>query len=476
MNGIARKDGFGAMDNQITFDFTNLTESMVGEHGISDGLIDSLKNKAVSVHTDIISRRNAGKLAFMELPHADIHEIRDFSKKALGQFENFLNAGIGGSALGAQALVTALCHPFQSISHGHDGHGMKMFFADNIDPDLLNGMFEVCDPKKTLYNIITKSGSTAETMGTFLLVKAILQKNVGNSWRDHIVITTDPYKGDLRRIAEEEKIISFSVPEGVGGRFSVLSPVGLLPAACAGIDVMELLDGAAVMDRRLGKCAVMDNPSYLYALYQYLLDREKGKRISVMMPYSSKLYGLADWYRQLWAESLGKKKDLAGKDVYVGQTPVKALGATDQHSQMQLYIEGSFDKTFTIIRVEHFENELFMEPDYKGFSSLDYLGGRKMAELIEAERQGSIYALTKNKRPNMTITFPKISPHTLAQFIFALETATVFSGGLYFIDPLDQPGVEEGKSAAFALMGRPGYEAKARDIRSGLISNERYVK
>ncbi|MFA6471109.1 MAG: glucose-6-phosphate isomerase [Candidatus Latescibacterota bacterium] len=464
------------MNNKLTFDFTNVTENSVGEHGISDSLIDSLKNKAVSIHTDLLSRRNSGNIAFMELPYADVQGIRDFARIAMGRFENFVNAGIGGSALGAQALVASLCHPFHNISPGRDGHGMRMFFADNIDPDFIQGMFDVCDPRKTLYNIITKSGSTAETMGTFLMVRDILKKKVGNSWRDHIVITTDQHKGDLRKIADEEKIVSFPVPEGVGGRFSVFSPVGLLPAACAGIDVRELLDGAATMDNRLGKCSVMDNPAYLYALYQYLLDREKGKRISVMMPYSSRLYGLADWYRQLWAESLGKKKDLTGKEIFTGQTPVKALGVTDQHSQVQLYVEGPFDKVFTIIRVENFEHSLPMEPAYNGFSSLDYLGGRKMSELMEAERQGTVYALTKNQRPNMTITFPKISPHTVGQFIYSLETATAFSGGLYSIDPFDQPGVEEGKVAAFALMGRPGYEAKAMDIKSGLSQNERYIK
>jgi glucose-6-phosphate isomerase len=262
----------------------------------------------------------------------------------------------------------------------------------------------------------------------------------------------------------------------VGGRFSALTPVGLLPAACAGIDIRELLEGAAAMDRRLEASPVMDNPAYRYSLYHYLLDREKGKRMSVMMPYSSRLYGLADWNRQLWAESLGKKKALDGGDIHAGQTPIKALGVTDQHSQVQLYVEGPFDKVFTILRVERFEHEMSMEPAWKGYSSLDYLGGRNMAELIEAERQGTIYALTRNKRPNMTIAFPAVTPHAVGQFMYALETATVFSGGLYGIDPLDQPGVEEGKIAAFALMGRPGYEDKAKDIRDGLSSDERYVK
>jgi len=194
------------------------------------------------------------------------------------------------------------------------------------------------------------------------------------------------------------------------------------------------------------------------------------------MSYSSGLYGLADWYRQLWAESLGKKFDLNGRVVHVGPTPIKALGVTDQHSQVQLYVEGPFDKVFTILAVDSFRHELPMKPAFPGKGALDYLGGRTMAELIEAERLGTVYALTGNKRPNMTITFPDISPHSVGQFMYALEVATVFSGGLYTINPLDQLGVEAGKTAAFALMGRPGYEDKASDIRSSLSSNPKYVK
>jgi len=220
----------------------------------------------------------------------------------------------------------------------------------------------------------------------------------------------------------------------------------------------------------------MDNPAYLYALYQYLLDRERDMHISVMMPYSSGLYGLADWFRQLWAESLGKKHDLDGRVVHVGPTPVKALGVTDQHSQVQLYVEGPFDKVFTILAVEGFSNELRIKNTFEGMPSLAYLGGRTMNELMEAERLGTVYALTANGRPNMTIRFPKVTPHTVGQFMYTLMVATVFSGGLYGIDPLDQPGVEAGKIAAFALMGRPGYEEKAGEIREGLASDDAYIR
>ncbi len=391
-------------------------------------------------------------------------------------FVTWLDTERGGSALGAQALVMALCHPFHNLLDNRPENGMRMFFADNIDPDHLTGIFEVCDPRRTLYNVITKSGSTAETMGSFLLIKHALEKILGASWKEHVVITTDKSRGDLRKIADSEHISSFVVPDSVGGRFSVLSPVGLVPAACAGIDIRQLLDGAAAMDKRLKAADIMDNPAYLYSLYQYLLDRERGKPISVMMPYATGLYGLADWYRQLWAESLGKKLNLDSAVVNVGPTPVKALGVTDQHSQVQLYVEGPFDKVFTILAVEKFNRELPMEPAYDTMYSLSYLGGRTMAELMKAERLGTVYAFTKNSRPNMAITFPEVSPHTVGQFMYAMEVATVCSGGLYNIDPLDQPGVESGKIAAFALMGRKGYEEKAEEIRDGLTGNWNYVK
>jgi len=460
----------------LRFDFTNLTDDAVGDQGVSDELLHGLSERASGIHADMEERRRAGKLPFMDLHAADVGDIVDYGDRVRGRFENFVNVGIGGSALGAQALFLALCHPYHNLLAERPSGGMRMFFADNIDPVLLNGIFEAADPRETLYNIITKSGSTAETMGTFLLVREALAGAVGNDWRKHVVVTTDAEKGDLRAIADDEGIDSFVVPDGVGGRFSVLTPVGLVPAACAGIDIRELLAGAAAMDTRLRAAPVMENPACLYAMYQYLLDREKGKPISVMMPYSSGLYGLADWFRQLWAESLGKRYDLDGGEVHVGPTPVKALGVTDQHSQVQLYVEGPFDKVFTFLAVERFEEEMPMKPAYPGMSSLDYLGGRSMAELIDAERRGTVYALTANKRPNMTVVFPEVNPSTVGQFMYALEVATVFSGGLYHIDPLDQPGVEAGKIAAFALMGREGYEDRREAIESGLKSADRYVK
>ncbi len=463
------------MKADLTFDFTNMTADVLGDRGVSDYRLADLENSARDIARTLADRRAAGKLPYRDLPKADTTDIKAFARRARDRFVNFVNIGIGGSALGAQALVTALCPPNRNVLPREAWDGCKFYVADNIDPDFLAGIFAACKPEETLYNIITKSGSTAETMGALLIVRDVLVKAVGGRWREHIVITTDPEKGELRPLAEREGLATFPVTPGVGGRFSVLTPVGLLPAACAGIDIDELLAGAAAMDERCTRADVLDNPSHRFALYQYLHNVDGCRRISVMMPYSNGLYGLADWFRQIWAESLGKKQDLDGRIVHVGPTPVKALGATDQHSQVQLYIEGPDDKVYTFLGVEKFAHVLPMPPAWEKTPSLAYLGGRTMAELIDAERLGTVYALTNAGRPNMTVLFPEVTPYAVGQFMYALEVATVFAGGLYHIDPLDQPGVEAGKIAAYALMGRKGYEERADAIRSGLRTIDRYV-
>ncbi|MDQ7052017.1 MAG: hypothetical protein Q9P14_03645 [candidate division KSB1 bacterium] len=240
----------------------------------------------------------------------------------------------------------------------------------------------------------------------------------------------------------------------MGGRFSVLTPVGLLPAAVAGIDIRAMLAGAADMDRRCQSADLRDNPAYQFAALHYLANQRHGKPQAVMMPYADCLYDLADWFRQLWAESLGKARDLNGREVQVGQTPIKALGAVDQHSQVQLYIEGPNDKLFTFLRVEQFRREVKIAPNFGAYRSYGYLGGKSLNQLLNVEQQATAEALAAHQRPNLTLVFPKVTPGVLGQFFFMLEVATAFSGGLYHIDPFDQPGVEHGKKLTYRMMGR----------------------
>jgi len=294
-----------------------------------------------------------------------------------------------------------------------------------------------------------------------------LKDRLGSNYHNHLVFVTDPAKGFLRQLASTEGITAFAIPPGVGGRFSVLTPVGLLPAAIAGIDILELLHGASFMDELCQQESIWKNPAYLFAVLNYL-NYQRNKKIVVMMPYSDRLYRLADWFRQLWAESLGKKLDLQGRQVFVGPTPVKALGTTDQHSQVQLYVEGPFDKIFVFLEVEQFETVLPINSGQAREKATRYLEGHTINELIAAEKRATELALTRNQRPNCTIKFPLVSAFTIGQIFQMLEIATAFAGKLFEINPFDQPGVEEGKIVTYALMGREGYEDKRLEVMDEL--------
>jgi glucose-6-phosphate isomerase len=253
------------------------------------------------------------------------------------------------------------------------------------------------------------------------------------------------------------------VPDGVGGRFSVLTPVGLLPAALLGIDVRGLLSGAARMDRRLASGELAENPAYLGAVLHHAAYQE-GRRISVMFAYSDQLYLLADWYRQLWAESLGKRFGRDGAVAAVGPTPIKALGVTDQHSQVQLYKEGPDDKLYTFLTVDSFPREVPIPAAGGAHESVAYLGGHTLNELFQAEELATEAALWRAGRPVTRISFPSVDPLHVGELYHFLEVQTVTAGALFRIDPLDQPGVEAGKQYAYGLMGRPGYEAKRKEL------------
>ena len=462
----------------IVYDYNNLMAEGLGsaEHGVTEAELKALAPLAAKYAREIAKERKAGKLEFMSLPTRTA--VADQVSRAAGElrdrFENCVVLGIGGSALGCKALFTALAHPFHNLLHRNRRGAPRLFVLDNVDPGQFAIFLETFDPTTTVFNVISKSGNTVETAAQYLIVRDMLMERLGASYHNHVVVTTDPEKGPLRAIATMQKYRTFDVPPGVGGRFSVLTPVGLWAAAMVNIDIHALLAGAAAMDARMQTDDLRRNPALLNAALHYLLDTKKGKHISVMMPYSSALWDVADWYRQLWAESLGKKYSLDGRVVHTGQTPVKALGTTDQHSQVQLYVEGPADKVFTFLAVKEFQKTLEIPKGMKQVEGIGYLAGGTMNELMEAERLGTEIALTEAGRPNCTITLPRVSAHALGQLLYMLEVQTAFAGKFYRINPFDQPGVEAGKAAAFALLGRSGYEEQRRKIESRRKS-EKYV-
>lgn len=453
----------------VKLDYTNMMVSAVGEFGIEEEELDRLQGRVKEIHRDLTGRRKQGALPFYDLPfdRQMVREVAEAAEELVGQFDNVVVLGIGGSALGTTALGRALLPLYHNqLGSEQRGGRPRLFVLDNVDPVGIDATLEQLEPQNTLFLVISKSGSTVETMSQFMIARQWMEDGVGQDYRRHFVLITDPVTGGLRRLAQEEGYRDFAVPPGVGGRFTVFTPVGLLPLAMAGVDIEALMAGAGAMEARVCREELFENPAYLNAALQFLAYR-KGMKVSVMMPYSDRLQYVADWYGQLWAESLGKKKDLAGRTVHVGPTPVKALGPTDQHSQVQLYVEGPFDKTVTFLALEDFGCDRVI-PEFPSAPNLSYLSGHSLSELVRYEQQATAVALAENGRPNCTITLDAATADNLGALLYLFQVQTVFAGGLFGIDPLDQPGVEEGKEYTYALMGRDGFEGKLQQFQERL--------
>lgn len=457
-------------EHRIKYDFTNMMSDVIGEHGVTEAGLEALSPRFPDFFALLAKQRADGILGFMDLPYDETTagSVMKLAASCEGRFENLVVLGIGGSALGTIALKSALCHPLHNMldTKGRKGRP-RLFVLDNIDADAISAVVDYIEPESTLVNVVTKSGGTAETMAQLVIFHELMTRRLGKKASEHFVATTDPAKGELRKMAGDLGWQTLPVPPNVGGRFSVLSAVGLFPAAMLGINIRQLLSGAAYMDRRCESARIEENAALAFAALQYIL-YTKGANISVLMPYASSLADISDWYRQLWAESLGKKTDLEGRTVNVGPTPVKALGATDQHSQVQLYVEGPYDRSVTFVEVANFARTLAIPGSLAGYKETSYLNGRTINELMSAELKGTEVALARAGRPNGCITLPEVSEFTIGQLIYMLEFATAISGAMYGVFAFDQPGVEAGKIAAYALMGRPGYEDRRGEIEKVL--------
>ncbi len=451
----------------ISLDYTNMMVDAVGpEFGIHDAEVTELLTRTKEIHTQIQTRRENGELPFFDLPCSldVVEEVSRIAKEIQGNFDNLVVLGIGGSALGTTAIFNALCY-CHNLKDSRQRNGLpRLFVLDNVDPDGFSAHLTLCDPAKSCFLVISKSGTTVETTSQFLVARQWVEESVGDRYRDHFVLITDPDGGVLRELADQGGYRSCAIPSGVGGRFTAFTPVTLLPLACAGVDIARLLKGAADFSSFVCHDDLGTNPAYLNAALQYLA-YQKGLRISILMPYSDHLRDIADWFRQLWAESLGKKRGTDGSVRNVGPTPVNALGTTDQHSQVQLYMEGPFDKVVTFIVVDKFEQDLQF-PGYAAAPKMAYLADHTMAELISVEQQATATALTRNQRSNCAIHIPQVTTETVGALIYMFEVQTLFAGYLFDVNPLDQPGVEEGKLFTYGLMGRQGYEAKAKEHAS----------
>ena len=467
----------------IIYDYNYvLSSNLNGPASISLEELESYQGKTKEIHKILTEKREIGNLPFYDLPYRKkdidlVKQVGDDVIKSMGEdFENFVIIGIGGSSLGGIALTKALLHPFHNLLPQSVRKGPRLFFAENIDPDEIKGLFDILDPEKTVINIISKSGNTAEPMANFLLIYKYMKEKIDEKLlRNQIIATTDSQKGTLKKLADDLGLRTLPIPEGVGGRFSVLTPVGLFPAYILGIDIDTLLEGAAFMDKKCKKDDIFQNPAYMNAVIHYHLHKTRRINMAVLMPYSQALADISGWYRQLLAESLGKKFSYSGEIVYAGQTPIKAVGVVDQHSQIQLYREGPFDKIFTILSVENFRNFLNIPSYFDNYDGTGYLGGHTLNELIESEQKATILALVKSLRPVIEITLPEINPYTVGQIFYLYEVQTVFAGYLYNVNSLDQPGVEAGKQYAYGMLGRKGFEHFNEEINNFPAKDKKYI-
>ncbi len=416
--------------------------------------------------------RRSGEMGFFALPFDREAEARarEAARGVVG-CDALVVIGIGGSALGAKALGGALLSPFRNeldaAPPDHGGErgdaqrsGPRLYVLDNPDPATASALLTRLDLRRTALNVVSKSGSTAETMANFMVAWDRLKRAAGEDAPRRLVVTTGR-GGPLRRLAEELGTRCLSVPENVGGRFSALSAVGLMPAAAAGIDTGALLGGAADMVRRCESPVLRENPAGMVAALLHAADAEAGAGIHVLMPYGDRLRWLAAWFQQLWAESLGKARDRTGAIVETGPTPLPALGANDQHSVLQLLMEGPRDKAVVFVACRDPGEDVAVPRLFGDDPAVSYLGGSTLFQLLDGERRATADALRRAGRMNMTLTADRLDARSLGALIMLFQIAVVYAGALYGVDPLDQPGVELSKKLARELIARPA-EARSR--------------
>jgi glucose-6-phosphate isomerase len=441
----------------FTLDVTSMTEPAVPA-GVRDEDWAGLVERFRPAHHAVSDIAATGVYGYRELEGqaAERARVAAFAASVAGRYDEIVVLGIGGSSLGAIALRSALLPAaWNARTSEQRGSRPRLHVLDNVDPRTIAGVLSIVALPRTLFVVISKSGGTVETLAQYLVVRDRLAR-AGLDAAHHLAFVTDPAKGALRAIAIRDGVPTFAVPPNVGGRFSVLSPVGTLPAALCGIDIEALCTGAMVMrDATMGD-DLMHNAAGLFATLQWRAHAQAGQGQHVMMPYSDALRDFAPWFVQLWAESLGK---VDADGMHVGPTPIASVGATDQHSQVQLFMEGPADKTVTFLRVETSADDVEIPRLEAGEKGLAFLGGHTLGELLDVECRATARALARAGRPSMTMTVGAPDAWHLGGLMMWLMQATTLAGALYRVNPLDQPGVELGKRLANRELGHPDFAA-----------------
>ncbi|WP_136603853.1 glucose-6-phosphate isomerase [Paenibacillus dokdonensis] len=449
------------MSNPLKFDYSKALE-FINQHEV-DYFAEPIK----LAHEQLHNKTGAGSdyLGWIDLPSAydkeEFARIQKAASKIQSDSDVLIVIGIGGSYLGARAAIEALSHSFYNYLPKDKRKTPEIYFAgNNISSTYVTHLLDLVEGKDFSVNVISKSGTTTEPAIAFRIFRAALEKKYGKEEaKKRIYATTDKEKGALKTLATAEGYESFIIPDDVGGRYSVLTAVGLLPIATAGINIDDMMKGAADASKEFSNPNVSENQAYQYAAVRNALYR-KGKAIEILVNYEPALHYVSEWWKQLFGESEGKD--------YKGIYPASVDFSTDLHSMGQFIQEGSRNIFETIIQVEKVAHEITIESDPDDLDGLNFLEGKTMDFVNKKAFQGTMLAHTDGQVPNLIVTVPDLTPYSFGYLVYFFEKACGISGYLSGVNPFDQPGVEAYKKNMFALLGKPGYEKEKADLEARL--------
>lgn len=426
--------------------------------------LEAIFPQVQAAHRTIHEKSGPGNdfLGWLDLPvdydREEFTRIQKAAQKIRSNSQVLIVIGIGGSYLGARAAIELL---HSQMYNDLATDTPKIYFVGNsISPSYLNQILKICEGKDFSINVISKSGTTTEPALAFRIFRKLAIEKYGREGaKERIFCTTDKARGTLKQLADEEGYETFVIPDDVGGRYSVLTAVGLLPIAVSGSDIQKLMDGAAKAREVLSVCDLEKNDCYRYAALRNILYR-KGKAIEIMVSYEPAFTMMNEWYKQLFGESEGKDN----KGIY----PSSAIFSTDLHSMGQFIQEGSRILFETVVDIKKPQQDLYIEADPANFDGLNFLSQQNMSVVNQKAMQGTILAHTQGGVPNMVLELPEFNEEELGYLIYFFEKACALSGYLLAVNPFNQPGVESYKKNMFALLGKPGYEDQKEALEAQL--------
>ncbi len=418
--------------------------------------INKYSEKVAEIHDELHAKANDKKefLGWLELPTIydknEVEKIKKAAKKIQSDSEVLVVIGIGGSYLGARAVIESLTNTFYNyLPQSQRKTPMVLYVGNNLNPNYINDLIELIGTKDLSINVISKSGTTTEPAIAFRIFRELLENKYGiKEAQKRIYVTTDKIKGALKQIASVEKYTTFIIPNNIGGRYSVLTAVGLLPIAVAGIDIEKLLEGARFAQEKYLDKNLKYNDCYKYAVARNIL-YGKEKNIEILVSYEPKMHYMIEWWKQLFGESEGKE----GKAIY----PTGAEFTTDLHSLGQYIQEGRRNLFETVINIKESESDINIHSDEYDLDELNYLVGKSLDYVNKKAMEGTIQAHVEGDVPNIVITMDKLNEYTIGHLIYFFELACAMSGKILGVNPFNQPGVEKYKTNMFILLGKPGY-------------------